>query len=29
LSGLSPRKLTGSLPLMWDEQRKLFGFVEK
>jgi hypothetical protein len=28
-SGLSPRKLTGNLPPMWEEQRKLFGFGEK
>lgn len=28
-SGLSLRKLTGNLPQLWDEQRKLFGFKGK
>jgi len=28
-SGLSLRKLTGNLPLLWEEQRTLFGFVGK
>jgi len=28
-SGLSLRKLTGNLPVMWDEQRKQFGFKER
>jgi hypothetical protein len=28
-SGLSLRKLTGNLPLLWDEQRKRFGFEGK
>ena len=27
-SGLSLRKLTGKLPVMWDEQRERFGFGE-
>lgn len=25
-SGLSLRKLTGNLPLMWEEQKAMFGF---
>jgi hypothetical protein len=28
-SGLSLRKLSKNVPLMWDEQRELFGFVGK